>query len=81
MRIRYYGFLANARRKKKLSLIRQMLGAPVQDAANDQADCEQEQDTALEPCPHCQQGQMRTIFEVPRPTVPQILQLPLLVPI
>ena len=81
MRIRYYGFLANARRKQKLSQIRQMLGAAAQDTPGDQADCQEDQDTAQNPCPHCQGGQMKTIIEVPRPTVPQILQLPLLLPI
>lgn len=84
MRIRYYGFLANANRKKKLNLIRQLLGVP-QQLAPDEGDCtdeiQDEQETALEQCPHCKLGKMRTISEVPRPTVPQIINLPLLVPI
>ena len=84
MRIRYYGFLANTNRKKKLNLIRQLLGAAQQDTAGDGNNTDEfqdEQETALEQCPHCQNGLMRTIAEAPRPTVPQILKLPLLVPI
>ena len=81
MRIRYYGFLANARRKKKLSKIRRLLQVPDPDISDEQAGCtDEEQDSALEKCPHCKQGLLRIISEAPRLTVSQIRKLPLLVP-
>ena len=81
MRIRYYGFLANARRQQQLSKVRQLLNVPDPESTDPQADClEQEQDPALDQCPHCQQGTMRLIATAFRPTIPQILELPLMVP-
>ena len=53
------------------------------ESSDQQADgdlLEQEQDLEPDPCPRCQQGQMQLIETVPRPTVPQILELPLMVP-
>ena len=83
MRIRYYGFLANAHRSQQLSKIRKLLNVP-EPVNADQHDCEdsldQEQDTAFDQCPHCQQGPMRLIEAAARPTIPQILKLPLMVP-
>ena len=83
MRIRYYGFLANAQRGQQLSRIRQLLNVPSQESPDEQAaseSLEEEQDPELEQCPHCQQGAMTLIAAAPRPTVPQILKLPLMVP-
>ena len=82
VRIRYYGFLANAQRQQ-LTKIRQLLNVPDSESSDQQADgdlLEQEQDLEPDPCPRCQQGQMQLIETVPRPTVPQILELPLMVP-
>jgi hypothetical protein len=80
-RIRYYGFLANARRQQQLSKIRQLLNVPDPVSTDEQADSlEKEQEPELDQCPHCQQGQMRLIETAPRPRVPQILELPLMVP-
>ncbi len=83
MRIRYYGFLANAHREQQLKKIRELLNVP-QPESTDQHDgdnsLDQEQDPALDQCPHCQRGPMRLIEAAPRPTVPQILSLPLMVP-
>jgi hypothetical protein len=83
VRTRYYGFLANAHREPQLKKIRQLLNVPDPESRDQQADgdlLEQEQDLELAPCPHCQQGLMELIERVPRPTVPQILELPLMVP-
>ena len=83
VRIRYYGFLANAQRQQQLKKIRQLLNVPDPESRDQQADAdllEQEQDAEPAPCPHCQQGLMELIARVPRPTVPQILELPLMVP-
>ena len=82
-RIRYYGFLANARRQQQLSKIRQLLNVPDQPSPDEQADSdclEKEQEPELDQCPHCQSGPMRVIEAAARPTVPQILKLPLMVP-
>ena len=81
VRIRYYGFLANARRQQQLSRIRQLLNAPDQESTGEHDCLEQEQDPAPDQCPHCQQGPMTLIEIVPRPTIPQILKLPLMVPL
>ena len=84
MRIRYYGFLANAHRSQQLSKIRELLNVPEPESTDGQADSdclEQEQEPELEHCPHCQSGPMTLIAAAPRPTVPQILALPLMVPL
>ncbi len=84
VRIRYYGFLANAQRGPQLKKIRQLLNVPDPESRDPQADAdllEQEQDIEPDPCPHCQQGMMELIERTPRPTVPQILELPLMVPL
>lgn len=83
MRIRYYGFFANAHRSQQLSKIRKLLNVPEPESTDEQADSdslEQEQEAELDRCPHCQQGPMTLIATAPRPTVPQILQLPLMEP-
>jgi hypothetical protein len=81
VRIRYYGFLANAHRAEQLRKIRELLAAPQpavtgegtgdQDAAGPAPD---------QRCPHCQEGLLRTIDVTPRPRLSQILQLPLMAP-
>ncbi len=83
VRIRYYGFLANAQRQQQLKQIRQLLNVPDPESRDQQADddlLEQDQDLEPAPCPLCEQGLMELIARVPRPTVPQILELPLMVP-
>ncbi len=86
MRIRYYGFLANANRKQQLAKIRQLLDVsePRSDdpeGIQEDIDSQQhDQEPAAERCPQCRQGLMTRIDAAPRPTVPQILKLPLLVP-
>ena len=83
VRIRYYGFLANAQREQQLTKIRQLLNVPDPESTDEQADSdtlEQKQEAELDRCPHCQQGPMTLIAAAPRPTVPQILALPLMVP-
>ena len=64
VRIRYYGFLANAHRQKQLYKIRQLLGAAAgRSLTNNQRDHPQD---PIEPapdqrCPHCQEGFMRAV--------------------
>ena len=83
MRIRYYGFLANSHREQQLTKIRKLLNVP-QPENTEPHDCDdsldQEHDPSLDQCPHCQKGPMRLIETAPRPTVPEILKLPLMVP-
>ena len=70
--------------QEEAKLIRRLLGAAQQDTTDDGDNTDEnqdEQETAPEQCPHCQNGLMRTIAEAPRPTIPQIRKLPLLVPI
>jgi hypothetical protein len=83
VRIRYYGFLANAHRQEQLGKIRQLLDAP-QPAISDEDSSDPAQDP-LEPapdqrCPHCQKGFLRAVEIVPRPRLSAILQLPLMAP-
>ena len=83
VRIRYYGFLANAQREQQLTKIRQLLNVPDPECTDEQADSdtlEQKQEAELDRCPHCQQGPMTLIAAAPRPTVPQILARPPRVP-
>ena len=83
VRIRYYGFLANAHREEQLQRIRQLLGAP-QPAVPDEPSSDLSQDP-IEPapdqrCPHCREGLMRAVDIAPRPRLSEILKLPLLAP-
>jgi Putative transposase/Transposase zinc-binding domain len=83
VRIRYYGFLANARRKDQLHKIRSLLGAPQSTIPAEESDAPPQDGVEPLPdqrCPHCQQGLMRTVEIVPRPRLSEILYLPLLVP-
>jgi len=83
VRIRYYGFLANAHRQEQLHKIRQLLGTPQPAIAAEQSDdapqdpLEPLQD---QPCPHCHEGLMRVVNLGPRPRLSEILQLPLMAP-
>ena len=80
MRIRYYGFLANAQRKQQLKHIRQLLHVSETQAAEELPTDSLEQDPAFEQCPQCRQGVMRPVNQTPRPRVSEILKLPLLAP-
>ena len=66
MRIRHYGFLSNASRRKKLPLIREALAAPEPQEEQEEA---QESPGLFEgyPCPKCKQGMLRIIAEIPPP--------------
>lgn len=55
VRIRYYGFLANCRRREQLALARGLLAAPVPEPANETVGANSPQ---LHPCPLCRQGRM-----------------------
>ena len=68
VRIRYYGFLANGCRAKKLELCRRLLSAgktepePINEVQKDgdQGDLS----TAPKTCPNCKQGQMRIVEKI-----------------
>lgn len=70
VRIRYYGFLANANRQKQIRKIRELLDAPQPAIPTEESDahpqdlvgCPQDQR-----CPHCQEGWMRAVDVAPRP--------------
>jgi hypothetical protein len=75
-RIRYYGFLANCHRERKLALCRELLGmAPIEPTAarpTDYRDCfEALTERSLRECPHCHTGTMVVIGCIARPTVCQ----------
>ena len=83
MRIRYFGFLANAHREQQLHKIRELLNAPQPVSTDDEHD-EPSHDHAPPDdhsrCPHCKQGMMWPVDTAPRPRLSDILDLPLLVP-
>ena len=83
VRIRYYGFLANAHRQEQLRKIRKLLDAPQPTIAVEQSE-DDTQDPLKPPqdqrCPHCNEGLMRAIHIAPRPRLSEILKLPSLVP-
>ena len=83
VRIRYYGFLANAHRKDQLQKIRELLGSP-QPAVSDDESSDPSQDASEQApdqrCPHCHEGLMRIVDAAPRPRLSEILKCPLLVP-
>ena len=56
VRIRYYGFLANCRRREQLALARELLSAPIAESTKKTslADSTQRQHR----CPHCREGRM-----------------------
>jgi hypothetical protein len=72
-RIRYYGFLANRDRRKKLALCHQLLGmqgssqtTSVKDSVKDYRERYQElTGRSLIICPRCQQGRMLTVENLP----------------
>jgi hypothetical protein len=68
-RIRYYGFLANRDRRKKLALCRQLLGMQTSSqatAVKDYRELYQElTGRSLTRCPRCQQGQMVIVESLP----------------
>jgi hypothetical protein len=68
-RIRYYGFLANRDRRKKLALCRSLLGtqiAPQITSAKDYRERYEElTGRSLRVCPQCQQGQMAVVETFP----------------
>jgi len=67
MRIRHFGFLANARRKKNLALCRELLGVhgeqnPASASAEDWKErYERLTGESLDMCPACHQGRLVTI--------------------
>jgi len=83
VRIRYYGFLANAHRQEQLRKIRNLLDAPQPTTAVEQSEddphapLERPQDRR---CPHCNEGLMRAVDVARRPRLSEILKLPLLAP-
>ena len=65
MRIRHYGFLANACRKKQLKMIRKALGKSEEtDKPKEQAPSTQPFKTDHYPCPKCKTGQLQVIGEL-----------------
>jgi len=77
VRIRHFGFLANCHREDKLTLCRELLGAPQVDAQEVSAadDCkttyEKLTGQSLTICPACHQGQMVTVEILPPQKQPQ----------
>jgi len=71
VRIRHFGFLANAHREKKLALCRQLLGVPLLDAQQDSKPddwktyFEKLTGESLTRCPACHQGHMVTVEVLP----------------
>ena len=75
-RIRYYGFLSNCHRARKLERCRELLRmAPVEPAANPPADYRDRFEAltgqSLRECPHCHVGTMVVIDCIARPKVCQ----------
>ena len=74
-RIRYFGFLGNCQRARKLALCRELLGmapaAPIDPPADYRDRFEALTGWSLRECPHCQTGIMVVIGCVTRPGVCQ----------
>jgi hypothetical protein len=72
-RIRYYGFLGNCHRARKLDLCRQLLGMAPAAPTNPSADYRDRFETltgrSLRECPHCRTGVMVVIGSIARPTI------------
>ncbi len=74
-RIRYYGFLGNCHRTRKLALCRKLLGMTpaepvVAGPPEDYRDrYEALASVSLRECPHCHRGTMVVIDTIPRPTI------------
>jgi len=73
VRIRYYGFLANAGRARLLSCCRDTLGPSEVDAEPEAEGCESDEvlldllPQGLRPCPHCTHGILRCVQVLERP--------------
>jgi hypothetical protein len=74
-RIRYYGFLANCHRERKLSLCRELLGMAPAARPEPPADYRDRFEAltgqSLRQCPHCHVGTMVVIDRIARPTICQ----------
>lgn len=74
-RIRYYGFLGNCHRARKLELCRELLGMAPAMPADPPADYRNRYEAltgrSLHECPHCRTGLMVVIGCIARPTVCQ----------
>jgi hypothetical protein len=74
-RIRYYGFLANCHRERKLSLCRELLGMAPAARPEPPADYRDRFEAltgqSLRQCPHCYVGTMVVIDRISRPTICQ----------
>jgi hypothetical protein len=72
-RIRYYGFLGNRHRARKLDLCRKLLGMAPATPTNPSADYRDRFETltgrSLRECPHCRTGVMVVIGSIARPTI------------
>jgi hypothetical protein len=72
-RIRYYGFLGNRHRARKLDLCRKLLGMAPTTPTNPSADYRDRFETltgrSLRECPHCRTGVMVVIGSIARPTI------------
>jgi Putative transposase len=68
-RIRYYGFLANRERRKKVALCRQLLGMQISSQTTSVKDYRERfqelTGRSLTHCPHCQHGQMVIVESLP----------------
>ena len=77
--IRHYGFLSPNQRGEKLPRIRRLLGCPPpeEEAATGEGDLRCQEEDAGHKCPRCGQGELvvREIHE--RPTVAEMMRLPL----
>jgi hypothetical protein len=84
VRIRYFGFLANTHRKEQLRKIRELLNAPQPTTTPENESDDEPQDFAHtiqeQRCPLCKKGIMTPTDMIPRPTILDILALPVLEP-
>jgi Putative transposase len=78
--VRHYGFLTPTQRTEKLQTIRALLGAAQDPSEPDQSANRGAQVETVEPgraCPYCGQKTLVRLMQIPRPTVAQIMALPL----
>jgi hypothetical protein len=73
-RIRYYGFLSNCHRARKLAICRELLGMAPAEAPTDPPTDYRDRFEALtgqslRECPHCHTGTMVVLDCIARPTV------------
>ena len=83
MRIRYYGFLANAQASSGCTRsANSSRRSPVAHTDADHGNAPSDSTSPVDDshCPLCKQGMMVTIETTPRPKLSQILHLPLMVP-